>query len=259
MDKPTILIGIPCDESGGYRPFDVNLADFIGYAQSASLPFTISGNAPYYGMTGVVPGARNRIVREAFRRNVDYLWFLDDDQPFHFQDLEKLFAHGKDAIVPLSPRRKAPFLPLLIDRIEDDWTAVQHWLRDYESGLIKVAGAGMAGLLVKMSVLSALGTDGWFEFVHPPTNWDDYAEDFPFYRKLGKAGFQLWCDLDVRFGHAVRSVAYLVKQHGKWMTALADSEPFVMIPQPVHPLGIADSLGLNASDSGKGHRKLVLQ
>lgn len=239
MPKPTILIGIPTALGGRFRPFDVCVSKLVAYVnQTPDLPFTLAGGEPFWAMTGVVPAARNRIVREALRQGADYIWWLDDDQPFHPHDLEKLFAHKLDAVLPLSPRRNAPFQPLLNDRMDDTGHALQHWLAPHESGLIAVASAGMAGLLIKTSCFAALGADGWFEFYHPPTNFDDYAEDYPFYRKLAASGVQLYCDLDVRFGHQISCVAYLVKQQGAWVTVLADQEPFCAFPQPSHPLGV---------------------
>jgi hypothetical protein len=235
MAGPKVLIGIPCLMTGGFRPFDVCLSKFMEGRDPADTQV-------FYAMGGVVVRSRNEIVREAIRREAEYIWFLDDDQPFNpggggrLADLDALLAHQLDAVIPLSCRRGAPFLPLLYSHVhEDGWIASQRYLMDHEAGLIKVAGAGMAGLLIKTACFTAMGTDGWFEFVHPPDNFDDYAEDFPFYRKIRTAGIQLYCDLDVRFGHAIQSVAYIVKQNGKWMTALADHEPFVMFPQPAKP------------------------
>lgn len=246
---PTVLVAVPCQLQSGYRPFDVILAQFLH--QSRQEP-RLAEVEVCYGMTGVVAGARNRLVREALSRGVDYVWWLDDDQPFALGDFDKLFAHQLDAVVPLSPRRGAPFLPLIYDSVSGDWTARQHFLADHESGLIPVAGAGMAGLLIRTECFRAIGEDGWFELVHPPTNFDDYAEDFNFYKKLAAAGVQLYCDLDVRFGHAVTSVAYLVKQQGQWVTVLADTEPFVAFPQVKDPhapqIALTDRWGLNASD-----------
>lgn len=226
-DAPRIMVAVPCGETGRYRPFDVNLAQFLKQTPNADVR---------YAMTGVLPGSRNRLVRMAIDEGWDYIWWLDDDQPFHPDDMNKLMAHGLDAVVPLSARRRAPFTPLLYDAIDEQWNARQHWLLDGEHGLIKVMGAGMSGLLIKTECFKAIGKDGWFEFVHPPDNFDDYSEDFPFYRKLADAGYQLHCDLEVRFGHAVTSVAYLIRQKGKWMTVLADHEPFCAFPQPEHPL-----------------------
>lgn len=236
MAGPRVLIGIPTLMTKvGFTPFDICLDKLMEGRDPHEVQV-------FRAMGGVVVRGRNEIVREAIRREAEYLWFLDDDQPFHpggygrASDLDALLAHDKDAVIPLSCRRGAPFLPLLYDHIhEDGWIANQRYLRDHESGLIRVAGAGMAGLLIKVSVLEALGTDGWFEFVHPPDNFDDYAEDFPFYRKLGSMGVQLYCDLDVRFGHEFTGVAYIVKEQGKWVTVLADSSPFVAFPQPAPP------------------------
>ncbi len=227
--EPSILIGVPCRLQGGFRPFDVVLAQTLKITPNATVA---------YAMTGVLPGARNRIVRQARGEGYDYIWWLDDDQPFAPTDLAQLLAHHVDAVVPLSCRRGAPFLPLLYDELAEDH-ARQHFLSDHEHGLIRVAAAGFAGLLIRTSVFTAMGVDGWFEFVHPPDNFDDYSEDFPFYRKLAAQGVPLYCDLETRFGHAVMAVAYVVKQQGKWVTVLADHEPFVAFPQVAHPLSIS--------------------
>lgn len=233
---PQVLIGIPCHMAGGFRPFEIALQRLMEGRHNTHV---------FYSMTGVLPGARNRIVREAYRIGAEYIWFLDDDQPFFSgdptrpSDLDALLAHKLDAVIPLSCRRGAPFLPLLYDFIHNDgWIASQHYLLPEDYGLVPVAASGFAGLLIKTDVFTRMGKDGWFEFTHPPDDFDNYSEDFPFYRKLEKAGVQLYCDLEVRFGHAIQCVAWIVRQDGKWVTALADHEPFVMFPQPMHPLGI---------------------
>lgn len=240
---PSILIGIPTDLSGSFRPFDVCLTQLVYDTLTEPRPYTLAG-APYFAMTGVVPAARCRVVREAIKRGADYIWWLDDDQPFAPGDLPALFAHGLDAVVPLSPRRSAPFLPLLIDGLDADGHARQRWMAPGDAGLVPVVGAGMAGLLIKTSCFAAMGVDGWFEFTHPPGDFQNYAEDYPFYQRLKTAGVQLWADLDVRFGHAVTAVAYIVKQQGQWVTVLADHEPFVGFPQPSHPLGVPAAGGV---------------
>lgn len=236
---PKVLIGIPCPVEGGFRPFDVALHKLCARYPKGEIEV-------FHAMSGVVPAARNRIVREGIKVRADYIWMLDDDQPFdpgegtRGGDLELLLARNVDAVIPLSCRRGSPFFPLIYDTVDGDgenkWRARQHYMRDHEQGLIKVAGAGLAGLLMKTAIYQQLGSDGWFEFVHPPDNFDDYAEDFPFYRKLEAAGVQLYCDLDVHFGHAFTSVVYLLKQQGKWCTVMADTEPFVAFPSVKHPL-----------------------
>jgi hypothetical protein len=88
---------------------------------------------------------------------------------------------------------------------------------------------------MKTSCYEQLGSDGWFEFVHTPDDMDNYAEDFPFYRKMQAAGIPLYCDLDVNFGHRASATAYLIRQQGKWLTVLADTEPFTAFPTPEAP------------------------
>jgi len=226
MSMSRIMLAVPCRWQGGYRAVDIVIAQVLKQYPGADVR---------YGMTGVLPGARNRLVRMALDEKWDYIWWLDDDQPFNPDDLGKLLAHGVDAVVPLSPRRGTPFLPLLYDG-EEQGQFRQHFLDPADRGLIKVFGAGMAGLLIRTSCFRDMGTDGWFEFEHPPGNFDDYAEDLPFYRKLAAQGVQLYCDLGVSFGHILNCVAYIGRQGKQWVTILAESQPFVAFPQPEHPL-----------------------
>jgi len=227
-ETPRVMVAIPTAKWGAscFRPFDDILSQFQKRHPEVEIR---------WAMSGVVPGARNRLVRMALQEQFDYIWWLDDDQPFAIDDFDKLMAHRLDAVLPLSPRRGAPFMPLIYDSVTDDWNARQHWMAPGEHGLIKIAGGGMAGLLITTECFRKIGTDGWFEFVHTPGNYDDYSEDFPFYRKLEKVGVQLYCDLEVRFGHAVQSVAYIIRQGGKWVTVLADHDPFVAFPQLENP------------------------
>jgi hypothetical protein len=240
MAAPKILIGIPCDMLGAFRGFDASLHKMLELRMDK---LGVRDCEVFHAISGVVPAARNRIVRKALQVGAEYVWFLDDDQPFYPgtetkpSDLDRLLAHGLDAVLPLSPRRGPPFLPLLYNYIDESGWTTQRYLDDHEHGLVKIAGAGMAGLLIKTECFKKMGGDGWFEFFHPDDNPDDYSEDFPFYRKLAKAGYQLYCDLDIPFGHATTTTAYIIKQEGKWFTLFADSEPFNMIPQLKHPMG----------------------
>jgi SAM-dependent methyltransferase len=235
-----VLIGIPCHMNSGFQPFEVALDHLIVGRTDVKV---------FRAMGSVVPGARNRIVREALRLGTEYIWFLDADQPFfpgdpgqpdRLNDLDALMAHGVDAVIPLSSRSGSPYLPLLYSQIQDDGTyAAQRYLDVDDHGLIRIAAAGMAGLLIRTEILLKMGLDGWFEFKHPVDNADDYNEDLSFYKRLQNMGIQLYCDLNVRFGHAITLVSYIVRQQGQWMTVLADKEPVVAFPQPVHPLGLA--------------------
>ncbi len=240
VGETKVLIGIPCHINSGFQPFEVALEHLIAGRTDVRV---------FRAFGSVIPGARNRIVREALRTGAEYIWFLDADQPMfpgdplqpgRANDLDALLAHKRDAVIPLSSRSGSPFLPLLFSQIQDDGTyAAQRYLDVDDHGLIPVAAAGMAGLLIRTEILLKMGLDGWFEFKHPVDNADDYNEDLSFYKRLQNMGVQLYCDLNVRFGHAITLVAYIVRQQGQWMTVLADKEPVVAFPQPVHPLGLA--------------------
>lgn len=239
--SPQVLIGVPTQERGGYRPFEMCLHQLMKGRPSTEV---------FYAQ-GTLVGARNRMVRQALAIGAEYLWMLDDDQPFFagdpqqpgkLNDLDRLLARGVDAVVPLSCQRKSPFCPLLYSTIHPtESIAIQRYLLPDDHGLIPVAAAGMAGLLMKTSLFLKMGLDGWFEFQHPSNNFDDTSEDFQFYRKLERIGVQLYCDLDVSFGHAITSIAWVVQKQGQWLTVFSDSEPYMMALQPQHPLGLEHS------------------
>ncbi len=234
-----VLIGIPCHLNGGFQPFEQAVNDLVRSRKDVKV---------FRAVGGVIPGARNRIVREALRVKAEYIWFLDGDQPFFVSapavpdrpcDLDALLAHNVDAVIPLSPRSGSPFLPLIYSQIQDDGTyAAQRYLDVDDHGLIRIAAAGMAGLLIRTECFKKMGLDGWFDFRHPVDNADNYNEDLGFYKRLQNMGVQLYCDTNVRFGHAVTLIAYIVSQQGQWVTVLADKEPIIAFAQPTHPLGI---------------------
>lgn len=201
-------------------------------AKLETLPKTL---VPFQSRTGVLPGQRNRICREAQRLGVDWVWMLDDDQLFDPLALKKLISHGLDAVIGLSLRRKPPFAPLIFDRLDADGNAHQYYLKKHENGVIPIAGAGMGSLLIRRSVLDAMG-DPWFQFERSIGNYDDYAEDFPFYRKLRETGTQLHCDLNVRLGHAFTSYLWPTRdKDGNWQTTMADDQPFATFPSAQDP------------------------
>jgi hypothetical protein len=221
-----VLIGYPCREYLPCSAFNDSLANLE----------TFPGVLPIFqARTGVLPGQRNRICREAQRVGADWVWMLDDDQLFAPDTLKKLLAHNVDAVIGIALRRKPPFAPLLYDRIDSDGGAHQFYLKPYHSGLIPIAGAGLGSLLIRREVLDAIG-DPWFTFERSRLNDDDYAEDFPFYQKLREAGFQLHADLNVRILHSFS--AFISAQRGKdgqWMTVMSEEQPFAAMPPAEDP------------------------
>lgn len=221
-----ILIAYPCREFSPCSAFQ----DAVHKLET--VPGTL---IPFQARTGVLPGARNRIVREAQRLGVEWVWMLDDDQIFDPTALKKLLAHGKDAVIGVALRRKAPFAPLLYDQIFEDGTAHQYYFKKNENGLVPMAGGGMGSLLVRRSVLDQIG-EPWFSFERSRTNYDDYAEDFPFYRRLREVGTQLYADLNVRIGHQCSVFLWPARdQAGNWVTVMADDAPICSMPSADDP------------------------
>ena len=218
-----VLIGIPRRESAPSTSF------YDCLAALETVPGTCIGKA---GRTGVLPGARNRIVREAREMDAEFVWWLDDDALFAPDALVKLLAHDVDVVTGLHLKRKPPFAPYLYDWIDAESGAHQYWLQRGDHGLRAMpgGGAGMNGLLIRRSVLDAMG-DPWFTFERLPGNNDDYAEDFPFYRRIAEMGVTFHVAFNVRFGHEFRCGLWPTKnKDGNWETVMADDAPFLGMP-----------------------------
>lgn len=223
----SVLIGIPCRETAPSSAF----YDCLDKLERPA------GAVVYQARTGVIPGCRNRICREALKVGAEWVWMLDDDQLFAPEALNALLAHSLDVVIGLTLRRKSPFMPLIYDALPDG-QVYQKYLNPGDGGVIEIGGAGMGGCLIRRAVLEAMA-DPWFTFVTTVEHPDDYCEDFPFYQSVRDAGFKVHCDLDVNFGHTVTSIVWPVRNpDGQWLTVLAEDQPFIAMPQPVSPLAV---------------------
>lgn len=140
-------------------------------------------------------------LNQAIRRvpHAAWVWILADDHTFAPDTLLRLLAHDVPVVVPLVSSRHAPYRPVVFKQEHDpgcfetfDWTELPH------DGLVPIAGAGSAGMVLRRAALDAIG-DPWFEAgrIRP----DETGEDTWLSHKLRVAQVPVVADCGVTMGH----------------------------------------------------------
>ena len=125
----------------------------------------------------------------------DWLWILGDDHQFGEDALMALLARDVDIICPINVMRAQPFDPLIFDDDGTRWT----WDRlSGKYGIHDVPACGNAGMLIKRRVLEKI-PQPWFEW--GPEGSPYQGSDLAFCWKARQAGFKVYVDTQVRFGH----------------------------------------------------------
>lgn len=155
--------------------------------------------------------ARNWLVRQMVgldEPRITHLMWFDSDHTFPSDTLLRLLSADKDIVGCLHRTREAPYhvVGSLLDQSPniDIFNA---------GGLHRASVVGSGILLVKREVYEALEAPWYCETRDStlagtdridPDNCDgDISEDVYFCREATKAGFEIWCDLDLTYeiGH----------------------------------------------------------
>lgn len=216
----TILVAMACSEHARWSMFYQSLMEVrapAGYqlkcAQATS--YNVAHN-------------RNLLTKMALALGCSHIWYVDDDQIFTADTLERLVSHDVDVVSGLYVKRSPPFPPLLYqEKAEGPFVAVA--LRPEMHGLVEVAAAGAGCLLVKTDVLRTSAGRSWWTVGQLDSG--EMSEDLVFCRSLRQAGFKVYVDTDCPVGH-VGSVRYWPQRvGGYWATAvMAGDSQIAMIP-----------------------------
>ena len=150
---------------------------------------------------------RNNLVDEAMKMEPDYIMFIDADQTYPADTPEILMKHvddGKLVVGGLTPDRDdgKPMIYYFVD---------EHGFLNRDkavgrlsevSGVSKIDGMGMGGVMVHPSVFEKLGK-GPFTMQWDKQTTSRAGEDVQFYLNCKRFGIDVWCDTDLRYGHIV--------------------------------------------------------
>lgn len=193
----------------------VPVADHLRYAQF----FT-----SYAGMR-IPPGSvlampRSAAITVSFNQalsqmpdEMEWAFILGDDHVMGPDTLRDLLDTDVDVVVPLVCKRSFPFNLVTFKGRGDDWVdeksgrAYPSWefYHPYEipTTPFKIAAAGSAGMLVRRNVIDSLEPP-YFE----NTDGASTNEDLNFCMKIREAGFDIWCNPQVRLGHILETVVW---------------------------------------------------
>lgn len=207
--KMKLCIGMPTPDQVDAEFACSNLPSIIGY--------TIR-NLPHLKLsclfkTGVrTDSNRNWILNEALKGEVDYILWLDTDQLYPPNIIERLLQAQKDIIGSIYYKRGEPYSPVVYaknDNPTKPYTALNAPFIP-KGEVMEVDGLGFGGLLVSTSVYKAMGDEKWMQygknFGIPVEMEDQESHDLIFCKKAQKYGFKLFLDTSIRCGHISRQV-----------------------------------------------------
>lgn len=139
-------------------------------------------------------GSRVGLVRQAQKiEGATHILFVDDDMYFasnRENPIESLLSHDKDIVGADYNFRKLP-LQSTVHPLDEN---------DPKTDLFKCKALGTGFLLIKLSVFDKI-PEPWFQFGRDAMGELVYGEDTYFCQQAIKAGFDVWCDPDVKVSH----------------------------------------------------------
>lgn len=150
---------------------------------------------------GTIWGARNAVVNSVLEkkedgtyvRDVDGVFWCDDDVTLHPEAISALVAVNEDFVCGIYCQRAGYHWPL-IARYDESSKKFQWCYKFPKDTLATMDGCGFGVVYTSAKMLRALGEE-------PFNHLDDCSEDLSFCLRAKRAGFQLYCYTSVLCGH----------------------------------------------------------
>lgn len=174
----------------------------------------------------------NSILKDDLREEDEWVWILGDDHAWDANCLMNLLhimdeTPEADIMVPLVVKRNPPWFVVVFKkggvREEDGmqgWIPYD-WSEIPEHGTFEIDAAGSAGMVIRRSVIDAMGYP-WFE-----SSGGVYLnEDVHFCVKSKELGFRIFATADVAMGHIGVFNVHPMYKDGRWgaMTEFSSAE-----------------------------------
>lgn len=176
-----------------------------------------------------IPYQLNEAIRQM---KGEWVWILGDDHTFEPDLLLKLLARKLDVVIPVVPRRDAPFVPVLMHGPVGAFMARYNWTELPIEGLFQLPvgdSSGQAGALVSRTVLDIVG-DPWFEGgkIIPGR----LMEDMYFIQRLHELQVPIWIDCDQIMPHIANVTIKPFRHAGRWYAGYDTATGPVVWDQP---------------------------
>jgi hypothetical protein len=204
MDKPKIAICIPSSDIWK-AAMGMSLAVMMYKLGSIDI---MSGL--YNEQASDIPVGRNGLVKQARSGGATHIMWIDSDQTFPADGLERLLAHDKDVSGCFYSSRTPPW------RIVGQLANEAAWDIGGIAPAIQMPGGFV---LVKMSVYDKIGAIPYEEWFDPkevstvnPLGF--ISDDTVFTRRAMKVGCEVWCDIDLskEIGHVGSTSSFIAQQ-----------------------------------------------
>lgn len=197
------MVGVIADASARYTQFYQCLTGLVKPTNTA-IQFLLGSNRAR---------SRNELCQLALDRGSEWVFFVDDDQAFGPQILQRMLSHEQPVVSALIVQRTAPFLPVAFaEKSEGKWWPLNLQAHG-PNELVKIVGCGAGGLLIRSEVLRAVG-DPWFKQL------DEKSEDLFFSDRCAEEGFPIYVDTGAQMGHIAPAVVFPVFNETRWVAGI---------------------------------------
>lgn len=196
--KKRLAVALPLSWSHVPSPFFLS---FIQMLLKSAGNYLVS---IYNTNTSLIDKMRELLAEEIKDLNPDYVLWIDADQLYPMETIDKLVAHvdaGHLVVGGVTPDKQTA-KPMVYKFLNDVGSCARDRNFEVSRGLVKVDAMGFGGIMHAGSVLHELKPPFF------PREWDEgmgsyVGEDFGFYNKCRKAGIDVWCDTDLHYSHMV--------------------------------------------------------
>lgn len=136
--------------------------------------------------------ARNKLSCKAINDGFTHVLWLDSDMVFPETIVEDLTFCGKDFVCGAFQSRRPPYNSCIFTSLNP-----AERVKEYGKEPFRVAGCGMACVLISTQVLKAVQVRNGNCFT--PTK--DFGEDLAFCHRAAELGIEIWCEPTARIGH----------------------------------------------------------
>ena len=175
--KPIIVIAVPASD-GMEGATGIALATLCAYSAK---DFDLR---PIYTENPNIAITRNMAVAVAKMHRADYLFFIDSDMKFPRDALIRLFAHQKEIVGAIYPRRKPPHIMLGVALNAEEGAK--------QDGLSKMHNIPTGILLIKMPVFKKIDRP---YFRCPFNEYEITGEDVDFCERARDSGLTIYNDV----------------------------------------------------------------
>ena len=190
-----LLIASPTNDQMPFQ-FVESLTNLIRRLDADEIDYDVafqSGTLVYVG--------RDKLSLKAISGDYSHALWLDSDMVFTEDLFEDLMDCGKEFVTGIAHSRRAPYPSCIFTEI---YPGISRFEGDYPSEPFKIAGCGMACVLMSVEVLR----DVW---AHHSTAFfpsRELGEDITFCKRATDLGHEIWADPHVQVGHLGHFVVY---------------------------------------------------